>query len=149
MAGEEHKHLVRVFARTDNDKNRGRQAITYHLGSWKGPKVRPNSFYPPRVVDAAENMAENFGMEVQPTDSILELKAPKDERINAYVLGDTLFFRAILDYGVTERAPGPDYIRGSQESGGLGSDHIGKVCINYCHVSQRDLDKLRNLNAER
>ena len=144
----EERNLIRVFVEIDKKESE----IAYYRGFWEGPKVTPRRFYPPRLVKlVGERDGEN--REYIPNPSDLRSNAPLDSRINAYILGDRNFFSVQTHSSVVEAVPGQKYSRGGILSHiHLGHDGDGSgqqlVCVTYCMLSQRDLDKVSKEKPE-
>ena len=112
------RKFVRIFARIDND---GERPITYHLDSSDGPEVTPRRFYPARLVTLLDS--DDSAIALNPED--LRAKAPDDERVNAYVLGDITY-----------------WARRRELSGRRA--RLRRACTNYCEISEEDLKKRRS-----
>ena len=81
--------LIRIFAEINKDEGE----ICYHKESWEGPKVTPRRFYPSRLVKMVEKKGTKPGEWSHIPDAFeLVSKAPKDEKVNAYILGDESYF---------------------------------------------------------
>jgi len=135
------RELVRIFV----EINEGEGKINYYRGSWEGPKVTPRRFYPSRLIKLVKGKSKDpLNREYVPDPSKLKLKAPKDNRINAYILGDTNYFSIWRVLSISQAVPGRDYSRGQTESSEhFGSDDLDQriVCVSYCMLSQKDLKK--------
>ena len=133
--------MIRLFA--EIDKKSGE--VHYHRDSWEGPIVTPRRFYPSRLVSMVRKKNEGPGnIEYEPDSFELVRKAPKDEKINAYVLGDTSYFSPMSTSSIVQPSPGKNYLSGETHC----SQHFGRdetdmrlVSVSYCSLSQRDLDK--------
>ncbi len=136
----EDRELVRLFAEINKKGNK----ITYHKESWEGPKVTPRRFYPSRLIKLVRGKSKEHSKKEYVPDSFeLKTKAPKDDRINAYVLGDENYFSMRRFASISQPPPGPNYTGRIEVSESFGREDTDQhlVCVSYCMISQRDLKK--------
>lgn len=134
--------LVRIFARIP----KGEAEVFYHRGSWDGPLVFPVRFYPPRLVKLVEEKDEvdPFKDRWVPDASGLVQNSPRDERVNAYVLGDSSYFGTRSSSSIVQPSPGQGWRGGSSSSQQMADEKYNSqrlVCVSYCSISQGDLEK--------
>lgn len=132
--------LIRLFAKISEDGNE----IHYHKESWEGPKVSPRRFYPSRLVKLVrKNNKDPMKIEYVPDSFELINNAPQDAQINAYVLGDYCYFSSRNVSNINQSPLGPSHSGSIKTSEYFGSDETDQrlICVSYCMVSQKDLDK--------
>ena len=150
MQSKLERDLVRILVRVPVAEEQ--TEVEYRVGSFEGLPVTPTDFYPPVFIDNHMNKKrERQDGEFIPTASELRIGAPRDARINAYILGDSVYFSPRSVFCVSGRPSQPGYggSIASSESYGTRETDLRGACITYCRIPQEYLNILnKNIKSK-